>query len=133
MEQNNAKVEERGVVHSENAVRHSRRGDIIAAVVCLLLAFLVWMVVMNVEDTADVALTPVGGDTSAYTYTLSEDSLAVRGRIVSLKKAKNEGVRVEVPDGLTEGNYEISRVKLITPDGVVIVEGPDLILTVTKK
>ena len=43
------------------AVKSSRKRDIVAAVICLVLAMVVWLFVMNVDDTADVGLSLAGG------------------------------------------------------------------------
>jgi NAD(P)-dependent dehydrogenase (short-subunit alcohol dehydrogenase family) len=43
-----------GQGNGEYAVRRSRRANIVAIVVCLLLALLVWVLVMNAEDTERV-------------------------------------------------------------------------------
>ncbi len=43
----------------EKAARVARRKNIIAFVVCLFVAFLLWLVIMNVDSTAD---TPAGDD-----------------------------------------------------------------------
>ena len=63
--------------NGEYAVRRSRRANIIAIVVCLLLALLVWVMVMNAEDTERVSLALDVPEDSAYTYELSTDEIEI--------------------------------------------------------
>ena len=118
---------------SEYAVRHSRKRDIVAAVICLVLAFVVWLLVMNAEDTTSVALEVQGGD-AAYTYTLSVDSVEVAGRVVAIKAAQRENIIVKVPARATlPGVYQLSLEQLVLPEGVALTSLPEIVLTVSPK
>ena len=104
---------------------------IVAAVACLLLALLIWLFVMNTNDTAYVSLEITGG-TEAYTYVLSDTELEVGGAVHFLKGAKTIGVIV--PDTATEsGTYALQLADLVLPEGVALAEELHLTLTVTKK
>lgn len=114
------------------AIRNSRKRDIVAAIVCLVLALVVWLFVMNGDDTADVALKLEGGD-AAYTYTLSQESLEVAGRVVAIKGAREEGITVKIPDTAAPGTYQITPEDLVLPEGVALTTLPELTLTVTAQ
>ena len=114
--------------NGEYAVRHSRKRDIVAAVICLLLAFVVWLFVMNADDTASVALALEGGN-SAYTYTLSADSVEVTGKALTIKALQEDGILVKIPaEATAPGVY---KVELVLPEGVALTSMPELVLTVT--
>ena len=129
----NRKHEEEKLVidNGEYAVRRSRLSLVIAAVVCLLLAVVVWLAVMNVKDTKHLPLTLVGGD-SEYTYVLSDAELEVSGSVVFLKMA--EEIKVIVPeDANSPGTYIIPLETLVMPQGVSLSELTGITLTVTGK
>lgn len=113
------------------AVQHSRRRDVVAAVVCILLAFVVWLFVMNANDTASIALYVEGGN-DAYTYTLSAESLEVSGTVVAIKAAGREGITVKVPADVT-ATCKITPEDLELPEGVALTSVPELTLTVSPK
>ena len=113
------------------AVKSSRKRDIVAAVICLVLAMVVWLFVMNVDDTADVGLSLAGGS-AAYTYTLSGDSLEVAGTVVAIKAAQRDGITVKIPAAATApGSYQITLEELVLPEGVALTSLPELTLTVS--
>ncbi|MBE6554940.1 MAG: hypothetical protein E7663_01715 [Ruminococcaceae bacterium] len=118
------------VESGEYAVHRNRRNDIIAAVVCLFLAFLVWLFVMNTEDTAFVAL-EITDPASGYTFVLSDSMIEVKGSVLSLKRAD----RVEIvlpPEAVTEGTYRIELEDLVLPAGTTPAGALELIVTVEK-
>ena len=117
--------------NGEYTVRHSRLSTVIAAVCCLILAFLVWIVVMNAEDTKRLPLVLVGGE-SEYIYTLSDVELEVSGAVLYLKKA--EKIEIAVPEeAITPGTYAIALEKLVLPEGVSLSELTGITLTVSEK
>ncbi len=119
------------IENGEYAVRRSRLSLVVAAVVCLLLAVVVWLVVMNVEDSKRLPLVLVGGE-SQYVYALSDAELEVSGAVVFLKKA--EEIRVIVPEEAnTPGTYVIALEKLVLPEGVSLSELTGITLTVSGK
>lgn len=127
----NRKHERVTAENGEYAVRSSRKRDIVAAVVCLLLALVVWLFVMNADDTASVALTLQGGE-QAYSYTLSAENLEVAGRVMAIKGAKRDGIVVNIPaEATAPGSYEIELEDLVLPEGVALTSLPELTLTVS--
>ena len=119
--------------NGEYAVRHNRKRDIVAVFVCLLLALVVWLLVMNADDTASVTLTLEGG-TEAYSYTLSDDSLEVAGTVIFLKAAQRDSIVVKIPaEANAPGTYHIAVEELVLPEGVALTSLPELTLTVSEK
>ena len=117
--------------NGEYTLRHSRLSTVIAAVCCLILAFLVWIVVMNAEDTKRLPLVLVGGE-SEYIYTLSDVELEVSGAVLYLKKA--EKIEIAVPEEANApGTYAIALEKLVLPEGVSLSELTGITLTVSEK
>lgn len=113
--------------NGEYAVRRSRRSNIIAAVVCLVLAFAVWLVVMNAQDTAYLPVQISGGQAGVQ-YVLSVSSLEVKGTVTAIKRA--DRVTVVLPESVTApGTYVLTEQNLLFPRGVRPVE--DVYLTVT--
>ncbi|MBQ3063883.1 MAG: hypothetical protein IJC99_03670 [Clostridia bacterium] len=130
---NNKNTEAMTVEHGEYAVRHSRKRDIIAAVICLVFALVVWLLVMNVNDTAHVPL-EMSGRNDAYAYVLSDESLEVAGTVVSLKSAQREAIVVKIPaEANAPGTYQITLDDLTLPEGVALTALPELTLTVSQK
>ena len=124
MNRKNAEQENERFDNGEYAVRRSRRSNIIAAVVCLVLAFCVWLVVMNAQDTAYLPVEVQGNGS----YVLSVSSLEVKGTVTAIKRA--DRIEVVLPDTMTApGTYVLTEQNLIFPDGVRPVE--DVYLTVT--
>lgn len=115
--------------NGEYAVRRSRRFDIIALVICLLLAFVVWVVVMGTEDADHITLSVVD-PVSSYTYTLSETYVEVMGNVSDLRLAKEIGVLVKDKG---PGIYTLTEQDLDLPEGVYLSEPLSLTLTVEAK
>ncbi|MBQ2757165.1 MAG: hypothetical protein IJF31_01650 [Clostridia bacterium] len=116
---------------SEYTPHRSHVSLIVAGLVCLMLALLIWLLVMNTDDTAYVSLELTGGD-AAYTYVLSDTALEVSGATYFLKKA--ESIQVTVPAAANEsGTYEVELADLVLPEGVALVQDLSLTLTVTHK
>lgn len=116
--------------NGEYAVTRSRRTNIIAAVVCLLLAFLVWMVVMNAHDTAYLPVEITGGRADTR-YVLSITSLEVKGTVNAIKRADRVVVRLPA-EITTPGTYVLTEQNLIFPDGVRPVGEVYLTVTVAE-
>ncbi len=120
-----------GIENGEHAAHRSRLSLVIAAVVCLLLAVVVWLFVMNVEDTAYVPLVIKGGAANC-TYVLSDAELEVSGTVLFLKRA--DCIEVIVPETCgTPGTYNLTLANLVLPEGVSLTEVPNLTLTVEEK
>lgn len=129
MNRKNQSFNETEVQNGEYAVRRSRRFDVIALVVCLLLAFIVWIVVMGNDDTDHIALSVVD-PADAYVYTLSDVNVEVKGTVAALRHTKEIGVLVE---GKTPGVYQLTEQDLDLPDGIHLTEPLALTLTVKAK
>lgn len=122
---------ELGIDNGEYAVRRSRFSLIVAAVVCLLLAVVVWLMVMNVEDTKKLPLEVVGAQ-AEYVYVLSDAELEVSGAVVFLKMS--DRIEVIVPEQATApGTYVIALEDLVLPEGVSLSELTGIKLTVSEK
>ena len=120
---------ELGIDNGEYAVRRSRFSLVVAAVVCLLLAVVAWLMVMNVKDTKNLPLEVVGAQ-AGYTYVLSDVELEVSGAVVFLKAA--ERIEVIVPEQATApGTYVVSLEDLVLPEGVSLSELTGITLTVS--
>lgn len=116
--------------NGEYAVHRNRRSNIIAAVVCLLIALVVWVVIMGSGDS-DYIATRVLDPKEEYTYTLSVDFLEVEGTVGNLRHADHIGVRV--PEGAVPGVYHLTVDDLVLPDGVHLTADPDITLTIRSK
>ena len=108
------------------AVHRSWLVDIGALAVCLLLALLIWIVVMNTEDTEELALRVLAPQ-EGYTYTLSVEQLEVEGKTVDLKAAKSIGVCIP---GHASGTYVLAEEDLVLPEGVHLTAPLTVTITV---
>ena len=108
-------------------VRRTRSSGVIAAVLCLLLAVIVWLVVMQLEQTDTVGLS-LKNAPDAYTCVLSDTMVDVRGTALALKAL--DTVEVVFPAWISApGTYTLTAKDLDLPEGVVLAE--ELLLTVT--
>lgn len=116
---------EQGELH---AVPHtSVRVSLFAAVVCILLAVVVWLGVMCTEDTDYLAL-EVLEPAAGYTYQLSVNAVQVSGKVSALKSASVIGVKLPSSE---PGEYYLTAKDLVLPEGVQLTAELYLILTVT--
>lgn len=124
--QNQNIAEENG----ESLVHRSRRANIIAAVLCVLFAVVVWALVMNAEDATEVEL-QLPQPAAGYTYTLSDDSIDIKGRIMDVKRV--ESIEIVVPKEFqVAGTHTLSLEHLILPEGVSPTAAVEITLTVTE-
>ena len=116
----------------EYTVKSNYRANIIAAVICLLLAFLIWIIVMGRTDCDYISVRVVNGQEN-YTYALSVDTVKVEGKISDLRRAEEIGVRL--PENAGEGEYKLSanQLELELPEGVGLSVDIELIVTVKAK
>ena len=115
----------------EYVVRRSRLSDVVAAIVCVVLALAIWVAVMNTPDTDHIA-TAVIAASDEYTYTLSEAHLEVEGTVANLRRTKTIGIRV--PQDIELGvPYALTEADLVIPKGVRLVGALELTLTVKQK
>jgi hypothetical protein len=84
--------------------------------VCLALALVIWVAVMNAPDT-DYIATEVLATSGEYTYTLSKAHLEVEGTVADLRRAKTIGICV--PQDIVPGEpYALTEDNLVIPEGV---------------
>lgn len=121
-----------GQGNGEYAVRRSRRANIVAIVVCLLLALLVWVLVMNAEDTEQVSLTLDAPEDSAYTYELSTDEIEIKGSVAALKDIE-EIVVLPSEEMNKPGVHHVSIDNFKLPEGVTLAGMPELTIIVKEK
>lgn len=106
-----------------------RRWDFPVALVCVLLAFLVWLCVMNVRDTEHVSL-EVKDALAGYTYELSTKSVEIEGNLATLKRV--EAIEIEMPVHV-EGTYTIPEENILLPEGVSLASNTRITVTVRQK
>ena len=70
--------------NGEYLVRRNRIANIIAAVVCVLLAVFIWCAVMNIEITKRVPLSVATNEN--YSYSLSTTAVTVTGSRAALRR-----------------------------------------------
>ena len=119
--------------NGEYALRRSRRSTVIAALVCLLLAFVVWTVLMGFMDSDHVAVRVL--DAPADTVcTPSAELLEVRGALAVLRSTKEIGVKL-LEDKGGDGVYRLAdgELELVLPEGVALVSDVDLYVTVRAR
>lgn len=132
----NDKHREKGSVelqydNGEYAVRRSYRSNIVAIIVCLVLAFAVWIVVMNAEDTNYIPLS-ISGVPEGYICVLSDSVIEVKGTVLSLKLADKAEI-IFPEDAKSAGTYSIALEDLVLPAGVSLASGLDITITVEPK
>lgn len=130
-------MRENSILHRGDALREGdevaargehRHWDVLALIVCILLAFLVWLCVMNVRDTAYVSL-EIKDPAAEYTYELSVSSLEVEGKTAALKRA--DALMVSVPS--VPGEYTLVAGDIHLPEGVNLTGAPQVKVTVRAK
>ncbi len=110
-------------------LHHHRHWDFLAVLLCLLLAFGVWLCVMNMQDTDYIPL-ELSGTEAGMHYTLSEDGVTVEGSVCDLKELSY--IEVVVPAQATApGTYELDAADLKIPDGIYLTGELRLTLTVS--
>ena len=117
-------------VQSARVSHRELYGAIIAAAVCILLALVIWIGVMNTQDTDYIPIRVEGPE--GYTYTLSVDGATVQGKVLTLKTLDEIVVTIPAGIGLADGTYYFPAEMLELPVGVTLAEEWDVLLTVTK-
>ena len=114
------------VVHAA----HRSHWDLLALLLCLALAFVVWLCVMNATDTDYVRL-ELTGTQEGTEYELSADGILVEGTISALKGLN--AIEVRVPDYANEpGRYRLTEADLDLPEGIYPEGELRLTLTVSE-
>ena len=126
IDKNQAKEPETG----EYALRRSRRSTVIAALVCLLLAFVLWTVLMGFIDSDHVAVRVLEAPADAV-CTPSAELLEVRGALAVLRSTKEVGVKL-LSDKDGDGVYRLAdgELELLLPEGITLASNVDLYVTV---
>ena len=103
--------------NGEFAVHRNYRTTIIAAIVCLLLGFVVWTVVMGFDDSDHIKL-QVLEPQEGCSYALSDELIEVEGTLAVLRNTREIGVRLLTDNG--DGIYRLSdgELELVLPEGV---------------
>ena len=102
---------------------------LLAGVLCLLLALVVWVGVMNTEDTDYV---PVRIDAPAgYACTLSVEGVEVKGEVAVLRTL--DVLVITVPEGVAPGTYYVPAEMLELPQGVTLAKDWEAVLTIRAK
>lgn len=112
----------------EYAVRRNIRADVMAVIICLLLAVVTWVVIMNHTDTdyltVDTSSLPEG-------YSISVTELEVTGKVTDLRHA-DKITLPNLPVNMTPGTYTLRPDGLILPEGLKLVGSPEIKLTVAE-
>ena len=118
--------------NGEYALRRSRRSTVIAALVCLLLAFVVWVVLMGFMDSDYVAVRVQNAPENTV-CTPSVELVEVRGALAVLRGTREVEVKLLTDNG--DGVYRLAdgELELILPEGVTLVSDVDLSVTVRAK
>ena len=116
----------------EYTVKSNFRVNIIAAAICLMLAVLVWIMVMNRTDS-DYLSVCVTDQQAEYSYELSADVIKVEGKVADLRLA--DEICIRLPENAGVGEYKLSdgELELVLPDGVYLSVDTELIVTVKAK
>lgn len=112
----------------EYAVRRNVRADVVAAILCLLLAVVTWVLIMNSTDTDYLAI-DTGNLPEGYSVSVTE--LEVTGKVSDLRRGGTIGLP-NLPVGMEEGTYTLRNEGLVLPDGLTLVGTPEVKLTVKK-
>lgn len=112
-------------------VQRSRSSKIIAAVLCILLAVLVWLVVIQLEQTDTFKLS-LNGAPEQYICVLSDTMIDVKGTALALREI--DTIQVTCPKMINApGTYQLTVGDLHLPEGVTLAEELVLTLTVLPK
>ena len=123
----------------DEIVRVSRRkvwSGLLAAVICLALAGLVWVCVMNTQDTDYIPIRVVAP--ADYECTLSVDGVEVEGSVATLKALKEIVITLSPEDAsyivyYYEGQASVNEAILQLPADAHVAEGWSAVLTVKAK
>jgi hypothetical protein len=109
--------------------RHSVLGAMLAVLLCILLAGIVWVCVMNTQDTDFIPVrleAPEG-----YECTLSVDGVEVEGKVSALRNL--DVVVISIPDDWGPGTHYVTTSMLVLPEGVTPSGAWDVTVTVKLK
>ncbi len=118
------------------ASHHTVYGTIIAALVCILLALVVWVGVMNTQDTDYIPVRIVAPE--GYECTLSVDGVEVEGKVCDLRNLDELVITLSAEDalyvlGALGGSASVNEALLQLPNGVYVTREFSAVLTVKAK
>ena len=119
-------AEQERIGHSSH---HSVYGAVIALLICFALALVVWVGVMNTQDTDYIPVSvaaPMG-----YECALSVDGVEVQGRVSDLRGL--DRLVITIPAGVSAGTYYVPAEMLELPDGVALTQEWNATLTIKIK
>ena len=119
---------------SERAPRRRVYGSILVIILCLVLALVVWVGVMNTQDTDYIPVRLVGPE--GYRCHVSVDGVEVKGRVSDLRNLdeivieldEQEALRILFPGGGKADAEDYLKL----PDGVTIAGDLNAVITVSK-
>ena len=111
-------------------------GGALAAVICLLLAALIWVCIMNTTDTDYIPIRVVAP--TDYAVALSVDGVEVEGTVSTLKGMKEIVITLTPEDveyilGYYEGVAAVNQAVLQLSPDVSVADDWSAVLTVTPK
>ncbi len=111
-------------------------GAILAATICILLALVVWIGVMNTQDTDYIPVRVVAPE--GYVCTLSVDGVEVEGKVSDLRDLNELVISLSEEDalyvlGAFGGVASVNEALLRLPDGVCVTREFSAVLTVKAK
>ena len=136
MNDKNIMLDKNGEQNEVTPVSHRKvLVSLLAAVICLLLAALVWVCVMNTQDTDYIPIRVIAP--AEYECELSVDGVEVEGTVATLRTLKEIAVTVSAEDAAyvvyLGGEALMPEAMLQLPDGVHLTRDWSAVLTVTKK
>ena len=116
--------------NGQYAVARNRKFDVVAALICLLLAVLAWLVFMNRTESDYVELV-VAEPQAGYVYELSVTQVEIEGSVTALRDVTEIKINLPAP---VEGKqvYTLCEANLELPEGIVLSKALTLTVTVTK-
>lgn len=124
---------EAGQEQDARAPQRKILGVILAAVLCPLLALVVWVGVMNTQDTDYIPVRVVGPE--GYTCELSVDGVEVEGKVYALRDLDEIVITVSASDAqyvtvALGGAASVNEAFLRLPDGVSTIRDWTAVLNV---
>ena len=119
---------------SERAPRRRVYGSILVIILCLVMALVVWVGVMNTQDTDYIPVRLVGPE--GYRCHVSVDGVEVKGRVSDLRNLDEIVIELDEQEALRIlfpcGGKADAEDYLKLPDGVTIAGDLNAVITVSK-
>ena len=118
-------------LQTERASHRKVYGAIIAAAICILLALVVWIGVMNSQDTDFIPVRVEGPD--GYRCHLSVEGIEVQGKVSDLRGLDEIVIELDEQKALLILGGEVEAEKYLKlPDGVSLTGNLSAVITVSK-